>query len=139
MKQFLSRIDYAGISFLVWGSGMPPIFYVLCCEPICWIRNIFFAQISFFSICAFLACMLPGANTPKWRPFRAYVFIALGISAAFPYIFTYNAPDKYTKYIMPTFNVSPYTKGGAIYIGGALCYAIKFPEKWFPVKFDLIG
>lgn len=96
-------------------------------------------MISISSICCFLACMLPGANTPRWRPCRAYIFIALGLSAAFPFIYTSYMPDKYRPYIIDSWDIGPYAYGGAVYIGGAICYALKFPEKWFPCKFDLIG
>jgi adiponectin receptor len=84
--------------------------------------------------------MLPAANTPKWRPCRAYIFIALGISAAIPFFYlSYIMPDHWNPYIINSWNISPYETAGAIYIGGAICYALKFPEKWFPCKFDLIG
>ena len=139
MKQFLSRLDYAGISILVWGSSLPPIFYCFACKETFYVRNIYVAMISVSSLCCFLACMLPGANTPRWRPFRAYIFIALGISAAFPFVYITYIPSEYSSFIIDSWNIDPYMKGGAIYIGGAICYAMKFPEKWFPCKFDLIG
>ena len=93
MKELLSRLDYAGISFLVWGSSMPPIFYCFSCKPTFVVRNLFVALISVTSTCCFLACILPGANTPTWRPFRAYIYIALGLSAGLPFVYTVNAPQ----------------------------------------------
>ena len=135
----LSRFDYAGISILVCGSSMPPIFYCFSCKEVFHIRDRFFALITFSSICCFLACMLPKANTPRWRPCRAYIFIALGLSAAFPFVYTAYAPADKRKYILDKTPLSEYAWGGAVYITGALMYAMKFPEKWFPCKFDLIG
>ena len=93
MKELLSRLDYAGISILVWGSSMPPIIYCFCCKPTFWVRNWFIVLMSFTSICSFLACILPGANTPKWRPFRAYVYIALGLSVGIPFFYSLYPPD----------------------------------------------
>lgn len=29
--------------------------------------------------------------------------------------------------------------GGLVYIGGALIYAFRFPERYFPKRFDLLG
>ena len=33
----------------------------------------------------------------------------------------------------------PWVIGGAIYIFGAVMYALRMPEKFFPEKFDLFG
>lgn len=35
--------------------------------------------------------------------------------------------------------MTPWGVGGAVYIGGAIIYVLRIPERWFPVKFDLIG
>ena len=118
---------------------MPLLAYCFTCKESFHIRNRFFALISISSFCCFLACMLPGANTPKWRPCRAYIFIALGLGAALPFIYTIYMPDENRKYIIDSWKMSPYVFAGGVYIGGALCYAVKFPERWFPCKFDLIG
>ena len=37
------------------------------------------------------------------------------------------------------FEVFPWIVGGTIYAGGAVIYALKFPEKQFPGKFDIVG
>lgn len=66
------------------------------------------------------------------------MFIILGLSAGIPFIFSAVA-QSHNIYINPGVNVVPYALGGAIYIGGAIIYACRFPERWFPGKFDLFG
>ena len=88
----LSRLDYAGISILIMGSSYPPIFYVFSCEPVFWIRNMFLALITTSSSLCFIATMHPSMNKPHLRAVRATMFVVLGISAAFPFVYLTNAP-----------------------------------------------
>ena len=38
-----------------------------------------------------------------------------------------------------TFSVWPWLGGGILYAIGAILYALKFPERRFPGKFDIYG
>ena len=89
----LSKLDYAGISILVMGSSYPPFFYSFACEPVFWVRNLFLILITLSATIVFIVTMHPIANKPSFRPYRAAMFVALGISAAFPFIYLSNAPD----------------------------------------------
>jgi len=89
----LSKLDYTGISILIMGSSYPPIFYCFACQPVFWVRNIFLIAITVSATLTFVITMHPVANKPHFRPYRAAMFVALGISAAFPFIYLSNAPD----------------------------------------------
>lgn len=39
----------------------------------------------------------------------------------------------------PRHTGAPWLIGGLTYIGGAIIYILRIPEKLYPVKFDLIG
>ena len=88
LNEFLSRLDYGGISILIMGSSYPPIYYVFCCEPSFPTRNFFLGLITFTSTTCFLVVMLPMMNKPKYRPFRGFMFIILGLSAGIPFVYT---------------------------------------------------
>jgi predicted membrane channel-forming protein YqfA (hemolysin III family) len=40
---------------------------------------------------------------------------------------------------LPDSSGLPFAIGGLVYIGGALIYVYRIPERYFPVKFDLVG
>ena len=88
MNSILSRLDYGGISFLIMGSSYPPIFYIFACEPVYTTRNWFLGLITTTSSLAFFVTMLPSMSAPKFRPFRGFMFIILGLSAAIPFVYT---------------------------------------------------
>jgi adiponectin receptor len=65
------------------------------------------------------------------------MFIILGLSAAAPMIYIGNYAPK--EYIDTNTSVLPWALGGATYIGGALIFVFRIPERYFPKKFDCIG
>lgn len=66
------------------------------------------------------------------------MFVILGLSAGIPFIYAAAKKDIH-QWVNPKNNVWPYAIGGAVYIGGAIIYALRIPERWIPNKFDLIG
>ena len=114
---------------------MPPYFYSFYCKETRLYAYVYSTVI--FSICslAFIVTLLPRFDQPKFRKFRAILYIAAGLSTAIPCIhllFGHNL------YLYPFPNLH-WAIGGAIYIGGAIIYGIRFPEKFFPKRFDYFG
>jgi len=81
--------------------------------------------------------MNPAMNKPSLRHIRSIMYIILGLAGGIPMAYLEIINKK--KYILPGFSVVPWAIGGAIYIGGAINYALRFPERLFPGKFDLVG
>jgi len=95
-----NKLDLLGIVCLIWGSMVSIIYYGWYCE-----RNIKISyctmvsnapvrgkiadsikQITVFgAVCAYLS-VNPKVRTPKWRTFRAVMFVSLGLSAVIPVI-----------------------------------------------------
>ena len=73
------------------------------------------------------------------RPLRAILFIALGLSAGLPFVYFFNPGENNKQYLSSSIDVYPWALGGAFYIGGALTYTFRMPERWFPKKFDIVG
>jgi adiponectin receptor len=88
--------------------------------------------LGFFSI---VTSLWDKFSTPQLRPVRAGVFMAFGLSGVIPAI----------HYVLMEgwFNdISRASLGwlvlmGLLYILGAMFYALRIPERWFPGKFDL--
>jgi len=63
------------------------------------------------------------------------MFIILGLSAGLPFFsFPWFPKDTMMKY-----HLFPWALGGAIYIGGAVLYATRVPERCKPGAFDIVG
>lgn len=85
--EIFSRLDYGGICILIMGSSYPPILYPFACRPVFEARNLFLALITSTCAAAFVVTMMPSMNQPKYRAFRGFLFIILGLSAAAPLIY----------------------------------------------------
>lgn len=81
--------------------------------------------------------MLPAFRTPTWRPVRAAMFVAMGLSAVFPVLHALRlyglarTREQIGLYWM--------LLQGVLYIFGAGLYACRFPESSNPGAFDRIG
>lgn len=83
--------------------------------------------------------LIPKYGEPKYRSLRAGVFIVLGFSVCIPLIFQAFTKFKWGPYYLPTTNGWTWLYGGFVYAGGAIIYALRLPEKFFPKRFDLVG
>lgn len=79
----------------------------------------------------------PKFRTPALRPFRALMFVLMGLSAVIPVLHGVKlyGVDQLRKSIGLDWVVLQ----GALYITGAAIYAARVPEKWSPGKFDIWG
>ena len=81
--------------------------------------------------------MLPAFRTPSWRPLRAAMFVAMGLSAFFPVLHALRlyGLDQTSKQIGLYWMMLQ----GALYIFGAGLYACRFPESSNSGAFDKFG
>lgn len=82
----LSRLDYAGISMMIAGSNMPPIYYAMYCKPNHFWRN--FYMIGQWAVCSlvFLSSLWSQFDLPKFRVLRGVLFVTLGLVGIVPFI-----------------------------------------------------
>ena len=82
--KILARLDYAGISFLIGGSGVPPIYYSLYWSDGDILRPLYL--LITFSAWAFVffIAMNPRFENPKYNSLLATLFVILGVSSAYP-------------------------------------------------------
>ena len=129
---FGNKLDYLGIIILIVGSFLPALHYGFHCAP---------HLITFYSlllsglglICAAVTLM-ERFRSPAYRPFRAGMFVALGLSGAIPVVHGLVGYGVYERIGMPWVLLE-----AVLYIAGAGIYAARVPEKWAPGRFDMVG
>lgn len=147
-----NQLDYAGIVLLIWGSFIPVLYYGFQRDP--QLMKTYFAMVS---SCACLHCIAstherkittlaagtmlvsthPSFRTPALRPFRALMFVLMGLSAVFPVLHgtqIYGVAE-----LRQSISLDWVLLQGALYIAGAAIYAARVPEKWRPGEYDILG
>lgn len=129
----LMQFDYVGIAIMIAGSGTPPFYYSLMCNEMTFWRNFWFFLIILFNALAVCVVFIRKFQTTKYNFLRAIAFVLSG-GLGFPFfIFTRFVDKEFLHHFEPW----PWVLGGLMYIIGAIFYAFKFPEKWWPGKFDI--
>jgi len=135
VARFWNQLDYAGIACLITGSFIPSVYYGFWCEPVK--QRLYWTMICTLGVACTAVSVLPRFRTPAWRPVRAGMFVAMGLSAVFPVL------DGLAMYgfsqMQRQIGLSWLVLQGALYIFGAGLYAARWPERWRPGQHDLIG
>lgn len=95
------------------------------------------AQITTLAAGTSVVSIHPKFRTPALRPFRALMFVLMGLSAVFPVL---HAARLYGfSRLRATIGLDWIFLQGFLYILGAAIYAARFPERVSPGKFDIWG
>ncbi|OWT42544.1 hemolysin-III family protein [Pochonia chlamydosporia 170] len=160
MEHFCLRLDMLGVVIFILGDLVLGIYMVFWCEPLP--RNIYWSMVSLsprigvFGMLTIFMTTHPKFQGPKYRLFRALMFVATGLSGVAPLIHGLNLFGL-SLMIRKAF---PYTlaKAGCL-LSGTSIYAVslpiahttekltlihvvlktRFPESRYPGKFDLWG
>ncbi|KAI5866418.1 hemolysin-III related-domain-containing protein [Durotheca rogersii] len=130
-----NKLDYSGIVFLIVGSYIPALYYGLFCLPD--LRTVYLCAIFLLGLGCGMVSWIERFRTPLWRPYRAAMFVGLGVSGVVPIchalcIYGYRALDE-------RMGLSWVLLQGFLYIFGAFLYAVRWPERSFPRTFDIWG
>lgn len=131
-----NKLDYTGIVLLIVGSYVPALYYGFFCEPL--LMRFYLGLIFTLGTGCALVSWVDRFRTSAWRPYRAAMFIALGLSGIIPVahgvtIFGYSGLEA-------RMSISLVILHGAMYIFGAVLYASRFPERMGPAgRFDIWG
>ncbi|KAI2614437.1 HlyIII-domain-containing protein [Hypoxylon fragiforme] len=130
-----NKLDYSGIVFLIVGSFVPALYYGLFCAPN--LTTIYLYGISFLGLGCGVVSWVEQFRTPRWRPYRAAMFVGLGVSGIVPVchglsIYGYEILEQRMGLNWVLFQ-------GFLYILGAFLYAVRWPERSFPKTFDIWG
>lgn len=87
VRSILHRLDLGGICFLIMGSAYPVIMYPFACKPTHKVRDSCLGILTCTCFFTFVLIMMPKMNQPKYKPLRGALFVLLGISDMFPFIY----------------------------------------------------
>ncbi|KAL9052651.1 MAG: hypothetical protein Q9162_005278 [Coniocarpon cinnabarinum] len=131
--QRFACVDYTGISLLVATSIMTTEYTAFYCEPIS--RYTYMTSTFLLGIGGMILAWQPNFNRPDMAWKRVGFYIALGATSIVPVMqIMYERGFTWMIYFY-----SPILKSIAVYIGGAVLYASKVPERWCPGMFDYVG
>ncbi|KAJ5888064.1 hypothetical protein N7495_008105 [Penicillium taxi] len=130
-----NAFDYIGIVGLIVGSFIPSVFYGFYCVPE--LQRRYWTMICTIGLGCVCVSILPQFRTPRWRPFRAAMFVGMGLSAVFPVLHGLQmfGSDRMREQI----GLEWLLLQGFLYILGAGLYAARVPERILPGRFDIIG
>lgn len=129
VAKFFSKLDYCGISIQIIGSMIPALYYGFYDNQAMYVTYITVGII----LCAvsITISLWDKFSEPKFRPLRTIVFLAFGLSNIVPGIHWFLVLDSH---LIGAFCL--FVLQGLIYVVGALLYAVRIPERFFPGKCD---
>ncbi|POR37724.1 ADIPOR-like receptor IZH2 [Tolypocladium paradoxum] len=130
-----NKLDYTGIVALIAGSYVPALYYGFFCRPTLLVA--YLGLVCLLGLGCAAVSWIDRFRTPRWRPYRAAMFIGLGLSGVIPVI--HGVTIYGYQGLQDRMSISWVIAHGAMYIFGAVLYAVRWPERSFPGAFDIWG
>ncbi|KAI0599223.1 hemolysin-III channel protein-like protein Izh2 [Biscogniauxia sp. FL1348] len=134
------KFDYQGILLLMWGSTVPLVYYSFPCEAASssGVRPAYWGATTALAALCSLATFHPAIGGPHLGHVRAALFGAFGFGS-------FLAPVAHG--VLRFGLAAQRERVGLGWIGltalcngaGVVMYALKFPERWYPRRFDIWG
>ncbi|BFZ58763.1 hypothetical protein PYCC9005_005828 [Savitreella phatthalungensis] len=125
LARFFNKLDYLGIVAMILGSFAPTIYYGYYCDRR--LMVVYLVVLNGLGFVCGVVTLMDRFRTPRWRPARAGMFVALGLAGVFPVLGAlYTTPAHAIRNHM---SLSHTVAQGALYITGATIYACRWPEK----------
>ncbi|KAJ5873663.1 mPR-like GPCR protein [Penicillium subrubescens] len=135
VEQFCLRLDLVGIVVLMLGDFVSGIYMVFWCEPLQ--RNIYWSMTGILGLLTIYIMVNPKFQGPAFREFRALTFVTTGLSGFAPLI--HGIKMFGVSQMMKQSGLPYYLIEGGLLLSGAWIYVNKFPERWYPGKFNIYG
>ena len=127
--KFCSKLDYCGISIQIIGSMIPALYYGFYDNSTAYLTYIS-VGVTLCAISIFIS-LWDKFGEPKFRPLRAFVFAAFGLSNIIPGIHWCFVLESHLFGYFVLFALQ-----GLLYVIGAVLYVLRFPERFFPGRCD---
>ncbi|KFY35305.1 hypothetical protein V494_06033 [Pseudogymnoascus sp. VKM F-4513 (FW-928)] len=126
-------VDYTGISLLIAASIMTTEYTAFYCEPVA--RNVYLISTATLGVAGVILPWHPAFNGKNMAWGRVAFYVTLAATGFAPVFQLVNARGGRWAWDF----YAPITKSIAVYFCGAIVYASKVPEKWYPGAFDYVG
>ncbi|KAJ3411116.1 hypothetical protein HDV05_002725 [Chytridiales sp. JEL 0842] len=125
--------DYVVFLVFIAGSFVPYVYYGFYCDPK--LQRFYITLLTVLGSLTIFITSSARFSTPKYRYLRTSLFVTLGLCGVIPSAHTsiIYGWDYFTKGMSSFYIIL----GGVFYLVGALFYAARMPERWFPGVFDL--
>jgi len=136
MTQVL-RFDYAGIFMIMFGSFLPPVYFLFSCHS--QIQILYCGVAISFGLVGTILSMCEFFHTPKWTVFRLSFYSCNCLSGLIPLMHAkLYLPEEFIGSLLNSNVMSSVTCMYLSYGLGLLLFASKFPECVFKGKFDYL-
>jgi adiponectin receptor len=134
LNDILLLLDYSGISILIAGSSIPPVFYGFYCDR--QLGNFYLVAILSLSVLSFLIGIYSGLNPSSfWRVTRVLAYSANACFSMVPcghMLVRWSAGEPMWGLCLPYLTCML-----GLYALGTVIYTLQFPERYFPHRFDI--
>lgn len=156
------KLDFQGVLVLMWAATVPLVYYTFPCEPT--LRAAYWGLISVLAAACSAVTFLPRFSAPHLGPYRAVLFGAFGVgSFALPIahgVLVHGLGEEWERvglgwvlwtvvcdgagvvvYALKVSLHNPLLLSVLLSRMSSVANAVleKFPERWFPRRFDLFG
>lgn len=131
--KLFSKLDYCGIALLIMGSFVPWLYYSFYChyQP----KLIYLTVVVVLGLASIIMSLWDKFSEPRLRPLRAGVFMGFGLSGVVPAVH-YGIMEGWSNQVSKS-SLGWLVLMGLLYILGAVIYALRVPERYFPGKCDI--
>ncbi|THW60781.1 mPR-typeG-protein-coupled receptor [Aureobasidium pullulans] len=130
-----NRLDFCGIVILMWGASLASIHFAFICDP--WLRSLHWILVSASASGCVAFTLYPAFIKPTFRAMRAVMYASLGLFAVvfvLHGVYLYGFAVQRRRLALEWMTVM-----ALLNLLGAMFYALRFPEAWFPYRFDFLG
>ncbi|KAF2027976.1 Hly-III related protein, partial [Setomelanomma holmii] len=134
-RKITCRFDYLGIIVPLWGTTVASTHFGLVCEPALQYRYQALATIA--GGLSAIATLHPLLSGPNGKPVRTAMYCLLGISSFLPVVHgvMLHGFEEHNRRM----SLQPFLGLATCHSTGAMLYAARIPERWFPRRFDIVG
>ncbi|UNI19528.1 hypothetical protein JDV02_005710 [Purpureocillium takamizusanense] len=133
--KFCNKLDYVGILVLMWGAGIPTIYYGFFCNPR--LQVLYWSTTSGAALCCAVFTLSPRFGSPQFRHWRASFYAAFGLSSV---VFVAHGLTLHGWELQKTrMSLIWMVWMATANLTGAAIYAARVPERWLPYQFDIYG
>jgi adiponectin receptor len=130
-----NNLDYLGIAILIWGSTIPSIYYGFYYSAK--LQKLYWLLITVLATSCTVATLFLGLHRPGLRQLRAAIYSELGIFSVcciiyglVPYGWDLQNARMGLNWMRVTVSFN---------LVGAIVYATRIPERWYPRTYDFLG